>query len=550
MPASSDRHPARNIVTGWAGRASNRADAMSAFAGTSRERNLAVAAVENPLRTGTRLERTPEPCAMVIFGASGDLTRRKLMPALYHLVQERLLPPGFSVVGFSRTDMSDDQFRDAMRNAVAEFGSDQHVDGQAWSHFAEGLFYLAAHPGHPEEYKRLANVLERLDRQRGTGGNRLFYLAVPPSSIESIVNNLQKSGLTRSQQGWQRIIVEKPFGHDLDSARELNASISQVFNEDQIYRIDHYLGKETVQNLLVFRFANGIFEPVWNRRYVESIQVTAAETVGVEDRAGYFEEAGELRDMIQNHLLQVLALTAMEPPATVRAEEVRLEKVKLLRALRPLSDDEIRSCTVRGQYGPGWVEGKKVVGYREEPGVDPNSTTETYAAVKLFIENWRWAGVPIYLRAGKRLARHVTEVAIQFKPAPLLLFNDQPVDQMRPNLLLVRIQPDEGISLRFTAKLPGPAIQTRSVHMDFRYASSFGVPSASAYERLLLDCMLGDPTLFAHRDGVEAAWSFVTPILKQWAAEPPRDFPNYAAGSWGPEQAEKLIHGCGPWRRP
>ena len=523
---------------------------MSAFAGTSRERNLAVAAVENPLRTGMRLERTPEPCAMVIFGASGDLTRRKLMPALYHLVQERLLPPGFSVVGFSRTDMSDDQFRDAMRNAVAEFGADQRVDGEAWAHFAEGLFYLSAHPGHPEEYKRLANVLERVDRQRGTGGNRLFYLAVPPSSIESIVNNLQQSGLARSQQGWQRIIVEKPFGHDLDSARELNASISQVFNEDQIYRIDHYLGKETVQNLLVFRFANGIFEPVWNRRYVESIQVTAAETVGVEDRAGYFEETGELRDMIQNHLLQVLALTAMEPPATVRAEEVRLEKVKLLRALRPLSDDEIRSCTVRGQYGPGWVEGKKVVGYREEPGVDPNSTTETYAAVKLFIENWRWAGVPIYLRAGKRLARHVTEVAIQFKPAPLLLFNDQPVDQMRPNLLLVRIQPDEGISLRFTAKLPGPAIQTRSVHMDFRYASSFGVPSASAYERLLLDCMLGDPTLFAHRDGVEAAWSFITPILKQWAAEPPRDFPNYAAGSWGPEQAEKLIHGCGPWRRP
>jgi glucose-6-phosphate 1-dehydrogenase len=512
---------------------------------------LAVATVENPLRAGMRLERTPEPCTMIIFGASGDLTRRKLMPALYHLAQERLLPPGFSVVGFSRTDMHDDQFRDVMRDAVVEFGVDKHVDGEAWSQFAEGLSYLSAHPGHSEEYKKLGEVLERVDRQRGTGGNRLFYLAVPPSSIGPIVNNLQESGLAHSNGGWKRIIVEKPFGHDLQSARELNATLSRVFQEDQIYRIDHYLGKETVQNLLVLRFANGIFEPVWNRRYVESIQVTAAETVGVENRAGYFEEAGELRDMVQNHLLQVLALTAMEPPAAIGAGEVRAEKAKLLRAIRPLTADEIGTCAVRAQYGPGWVEGKQVPGYREEPGVDPNSATETYAAVKLFIENWRWAGVPVYLRAGKRLARHVTEVAIQFKQAPLLLFNEQPVDQMRPNLLLVRIQPDEGISLRFTAKLPGPAIQTRSVHMDFRYASSFGVPSASAYERLLLDCMLGDPTLFAHRDGVEAAWAIVTPILERWAAEPHPDFPNYAAGSWGPDEAEKLIHGtCGQWRRP
>ncbi len=511
---------------------------------------MAVATVENPLRTGMRLERTPAPCAMVIFGASGDLTRRKLMPALYHLAQERLLPPGFSVVGFSRTDMSDQQFRDAMRQAVTEFGGEQPPQGAAWAHFAEGLSYISAHPGHSEEYRKLAEALERSDRQRGTGGNRLFYLAVPPSSIEPIVNNLQQSGLAHTSAGWARIIVEKPFGHDLESARELNESISRVFREDQIYRIDHYLGKETVQNLLVFRFANGIFEPVWNRRYVESIQVTAAETVGVENRAGYFEEAGELRDMIQNHLLQVLALTAMEPPAVIGADQVRLEKVKLLRALRPLDEGALRTCAVRGQYGPGWVEGKKVPAYRQEPDVDPNSATETYAAVKLFIENWRWAGVPVYLRAGKRLARHVTEVAIQFKQAPLLLFHDQPTEAMRPNLLLVRIQPDEGISLRFTAKLPGPAIQTRSVHMDFRYAS-FGVPSASAYERLLLDCMLGDPTLFAHRDGVEAAWAFITPILQYWAAEPPADFPNYAAGSWGPEEADKLMAGgCAPWRRP
>jgi glucose-6-phosphate 1-dehydrogenase len=512
---------------------------------------MSVATMENPLRTGMRLERTPQPCTMVIFGASGDLTRRKLMPALYHLVQERLLPPGFSVVGFSRTDMSDDQFREQMRKAVEEFGDEKRVQGDAWAQFAAGLFYLSAHPGHAGEYHNLRDVLDRLDKERGTGGNRLFYLAVPPSSIEPIIQNLNDSGLAQAGPGWKRIIVEKPFGHDLDSARELNAMLSRVFTEEQIYRIDHYLGKETVQNLLVFRFANGIFEPVWNRRYVDFIQVTAAETVGVENRAGYFEESGELRDMVQNHLLQVLAITAMEPPAAIGAEDIRAEKAKLLHAVRPMTEEEIRSCAVGGQYGPGWVDGKAVPGYREEPGVDPHSTTETYAALKLFIENWRWAGVPVYLRAGKRLARHVTEVAIQFKPAPLLLFDERPVDQMAPNLLLVRIQPDEGISLRFTAKLPGPAIHTRTVNMDFRYASAFGVAEASAYERLLLDCMLGDATLFAHRDAVEAAWSIVTPVLQQWAAEPPAAFPNYPAGSWGPESADRLLQGgCGQWRRP
>jgi glucose-6-phosphate 1-dehydrogenase len=511
---------------------------------------VAVLTMENPLREGMRLERTPDPCVMVIFGASGDLTRRKLMPALYNLWRERLLPAGFSVVGFSRTDLNDDQFRASMKEAVEQFGEQGPVDREAWESFAEGLFYLSAHPGHPEDYASLSSMLEDVDRQRGTNGNRVYYLAVPPSSFAGIVQQLDAAGLAQGEKGWHRLIIEKPFGHDLQSARELNQAISKVFHEEQVYRIDHYLGKETVQNLLVFRFANGIFEPIWNRRYVDNVQITAAETVGVENRAAYYEESGALRDMVQNHLSQVLALTAMEPPASMGAEEVRSEKLKVLRAIPPLIGDRVNSCTVRGQYGPGWVDGKEVPGYRSEPGVNPNSSTDTFVALKLFIENWRWAGVPFYLRTGKRLPKRLTEIAIQFRQAPLLLFNHTPTEQMSPNLLVIRIQPDEGISLKFTAKQPGPAMHVRPVTMDFRYSTSFGVASASAYERLLLDCMLGDPTLFAHRDAVEAAWGILTPILEAWASQTAPAFPNYAAGTWGPAAADSLLQGGGCWRKP
>ena len=512
---------------------------------------MAIATEVNPLRAGMRLERTPDPCNVVIFGASGDLTKRKLLPALYNLSREHLLPTGFSVVGYSRSEMTNDDFRDAMKSAVEEFGElPKPMDVEAWRHFAEGLTYIAGHVGKADHYRRLADTLEQNDRQRGTGGNRLFYLAVPPSSILDIVQGLKAAGLAQSN-GWTRIIVEKPFGHDLASAQMLNRELKKVFHEEQIYRIDHYLGKETVQNLLVFRFANGIFEPIWNRRYVEHVQITAAETVGVENRASYYEEAGALRDMVQNHMLQLLAHTAMEPPVAFDAESVRAEKTKVLRAIRHIQPEMVEDFAMRGQYGAGWINGEQVPGYREEPGVDPNSTTETYVAVKFLIDNWRWAGVPFYIRAGKRMPKRVTEIAIQFRQPPLQLFGETATDELSPNLLAVRIQPDEGISLKFTAKLPGPAMHLRPVNMDFRYATSFGVASASAYERLLLDCMLGDPTLFARDDAVEASWALVDPILQGWKTSPPPSFPNYEAGTWGPTAAEHLIaDACCGWRQP
>jgi glucose-6-phosphate 1-dehydrogenase len=501
-------------------------------------------------RAPARIERLPDPCAMVIFGASGDLTRRKLMPALYTLKQEKFLPDGFCVVGFSRTDMSHDEFRSVMHSSVGQF-SDSPVDQQSWDNFAQHLFYLPAHVAHPEDYVKLRSFLDQLDREHGTVGNRLYYLAVPPSQIEGIVGHLARTGLARPERGWTRIIVEKPFGTDLSSAQQLNRELKQFFHEQQIYRIDHYLGKETVQNLLVFRFANGIFEPVWNRRYVAHVQITAAETLGVGTRASYYEEAGALRDMVQNHMLQLLSLTAMEPPVTFGQDSVREEKTKVLRAIRPVPLDRLDEFVVRGQYGPGAVDGNKVPGYREEPGVAPDSSTETYVALKLYIENWRWAGVPFYIRAGKRLARHVTEVAIQFKQPPLLLFEKTPAAEVEPNLLAVRIQPDEGISLKFAAKLPGPSIRISDVNMDFKYASAFGMASANAYERLLLDCMLGDATLFARDDAVELSWALVTPILEAWKKTPPPRFPNYDSGSWGPLEADRLIAPeCCGWRQP
>jgi len=506
---------------------------------------MSVTTLEKPLIESVRLEHTPDPCVMVIFGASGDLTKRKLLPAVYTLFKERLVPPNFSVVGFSRSPMSDDEFRSKMRNGVEEFGGP--VDTATWQEFAAGLKYISGDPHHSEAYAKLTSVFSELDRERGTGGNRVYYLAVPPSSFQPIVRNLQAAGLAHSDQGWARLIIEKPFGHDLESAKALNCELGKVFREEQIYRIDHYLGKETVQNLLVFRFANGIFEPIWNRRYVDHVQITAAETLGVENRASYYEEAGALRDMVQNHMLQLLAMTAMEPPVAFDAETVRAEKVQVLRAIRPLCSEDAPYCGVRGQYGPGRIGGDKVAGYRQEPGVNPNSNTETFAAVKLQIENWRWAGVPFYLRAGKRLAGHTTEIAVQFKQPPLRLFEG--TRDIPPNQIVVRIQPAEGIALRFSAKRPGPATRVRDVNMDFRYSTSFGMASANAYERLLLDCMLGDPTLFASSRFVELGWSLLTPMLDAWKNNP-ADFPNYAAGSWGPAAADKLMDYGQSWRNP
>jgi glucose-6-phosphate 1-dehydrogenase len=514
--------------------------------GKGEETGMSATTLERPLTESVRLERTPDPCVMVIFGASGDLTKRKLLPAVYTLFKERLVSPNFSVVGFSRSPMSDDEFRSRMRDAAEEFGGP--VDTATWQKFAAGLRYISAHPHHPEEYKRLASVLSELDRERGTGGNRVYYLAVPPSSFSPIVKNLQSAGLEKSEQGWARVIIEKPFGHDLESAKALNRELTEVFREEQIYRIDHYLGKETVQNLLVFRFANGILEPIWNRRYVDNVQITAAETLGVENRASYYEEAGALRDMVQNHMLQLLTMTAMEPPVAFDAETVRAEKVKVLRAIRPPCLEDTPYCAVRGQYGPGTIGGQQVVGYRQEPGVNPNSNTETFAAVKLHIESWRWAGVPFYLRVGKRLARHTTEIAVQFRQPPLRLF--QGTHDLPPNLIVVRIQPDEGIALRFSAKRPGPGTHVRDVNMDFQYSTAFGMASANAYERLLLDCMLGDPTLFASSKFVELGWSLLTPILQAWKNKPPSDFPNYAAGSWGPDAADKIMDYGQSWRNP
>ncbi len=506
--------------------------------------------IVNPLAEGLRLERTPEPCAMVIFGASGDLTRRKLLPALYNLARHRLLPLGFSVVGLARSEMNDQEFRRKMREAVESFASAGPLDDSIWENFAPGLHYVAANFRDRAGYEKLAALLSEIDRERGTCCNRVYYLAVPPSIYDDIIQGLDAAGLGQPPQGWTRIIIEKPFGRDLETARALNRTLGAVFREEQVYRIDHYLGKETVQNILVFRFSNGIFEPVWNRRYIDHVQITAAESLGVEERATYYEEAGALRDMIQNHMLQLLALTAMEPPAAFDADSVRGEKVKVFRSIRPISADEVNKLAVRGQYGEGRVNGEAVKGYRSEPGIKPDSSTETYAAVKFLIDNWRWADVPFYLRTGKRLPRRVTEIAIHFKQPPLLLFGRTPADQLEPNVLSLRIQPDEGISLKFGAKLPGPALRLRSVSMDFSYASSFGTGSADAYERLLLDCMLGDATLFARRDGVEAAWSIVTPILEAWAAEPPEEFPNYAAGTWGPKEAQEFIERDGRrWRR-
>jgi glucose-6-phosphate 1-dehydrogenase len=508
--------------------------------------------LENPLRAGIRLERTAEPCIVVIFGASGDLTKRKLVPALYRLVQERLLPAEFAIIGLARTQMSSEEFRARMKEAVLEFSEAKRVDEEVWNSFSKGLHYLTADINNPADYQQLSQLLAQLDTERGTQGNRLFYLSVAPKFYAGAVKQLGEHGLAIPQgKGWVRVIVEKPFGTDLESAKTLNRELLKYLDEQQIYRIDHYLGKETVQNLLVFRFANGIFEPLWNRQYIDHVQLTNAEMVGVEGRGGYYDSAGVLRDMIQNHVFQVLSLVAMEPPVSLHSEAVRDEKIKALRAARDFTVERVREDCVRGQYGSGSIAGQTVPGYREEPEVTVDSATETFAMLKMYFDNWRWAGVPFYIRSGKRLPKRVTEIAIQFKAAPLALFGEA-MQQMTPNQLIIRIQPDEGITLRFAAKVPGQTTNIRDVNMDFRYGASFGIQLAEAYERLLLDCILGDSTLYARKDMTERGWELVMPILDEWAATKEKvDFPNYEAGTWGPQASHDLIERDGRrWRRP
>jgi glucose-6-phosphate 1-dehydrogenase len=496
---------------------------------------------ENPLLEGLRLRRTPEPCALVIFGASGDLTQRKLMPALYSLAFRRLLPDNFAVVGVARSEETIEAFRERMREAVEKHARDEFRE-DVWNPLAEALSYLATDFADPEGEDRLAAHLTELDETRGTAGNRVYYFAVPPGAIATLVREL---AARRSTKGWTRLIIEKPFGHDLASARDLNALLSEDFNESEVFRIDHYLGKETVQNMLALRFANGIFEPIWNRQFIDHVQITVAESIGIENRAGFYESAGAIRDIFQNHMLQLVALTAMEPPIDFTADSVRNEKVKVLRAMHTPGPKHV----VRGQYGRGFVEGEEVPGYREEPGVDPNSMTETYVAAKLYVDNWRWADTPFYVRAGKRLARRETTIAIQFQRAPHPPFEEIAGDGLRPNVLIVHIQPDEGVSLAVGAKVPGQGMNIRTVHMDFLYGGAFRTGLPEAYERLILDAMLGDATLFTRTDEVEEQWSLVDTIVAFWKRDRP-SFPNYAAGTWGPSAAQELIQRDGrEWRR-
>jgi glucose-6-phosphate 1-dehydrogenase len=497
-------------------------------------------------------ERTPDPCIVVIFGASGDLTKRKLLPALYHLEQSGLLPKDFAVVGVARRPL-EQTFAPDMKDGILS-GGGVEKDEAKLDPFVSRIQYHAMNFDDASGYEALKQVLADMDTKFGTKGNRLFYLATAPEYFSDIIKYLGDHCMARPADcgdggNWVRVIIEKPFGHDLESAKALNNEVNKVFGEDQIFRIDHYLGKETVQNILVFRFANGIFENVWNRNYIDHVEITAAESIGIEGRGPFYETAGALRDVVQNHVMELLSFVAMEPPVSFEAAAVRAEKVKVWKAIQPIHPAD----TVRGQYGPGTVDGKPVVGYRQEDRVHPRSQTETYAALRLEIENWRWAGVPFYIRAGKRLAKRVTEISIQFKLPPLLLFKDahgKGGEGIRPNVLSMRIQPDEGITLQFGAKVPGPTMTISKVNMDFSYAEAFGKSSANGYERLLLDAMLGDATLFAHRDGVEATWSLITPILEAWAKDPIRDLPNYAAGTWGPATSDAMLKSDGrKWRK-
>jgi glucose-6-phosphate 1-dehydrogenase len=487
-------------------------------------------------------ERVPEPSIVVIFGASGDLTKRKLLPALFHLEQSGLLPEQFAVVGVARRPLEDEFARD-MREGILKFGGVEEGDPKL-NEFIGKVGYHAMNFDDQAGYAALKEMLAGIDRERGTRGNRLFYLATAPEYFAEIIHALGEQGMAQPARGTVHVIIEKPFGHDLESARALNDDVNSVFREDQVFRIDHYLGKETVQNILVFRFANGIFEPIWNRNYVDHVQITAAEEIGIEGRGPFYEGAGALRDVVQNHVMELLSFVAMEPPISFEADALRREKIKVWRAIRPIDPGE----TVRGQYGPGNSGGKDAKGYRQEDRVDPKSQTETFAALKLHIENWRWAGVPFYLRAGKRLAKRFTEITIQFKQPPQLLFDhlQGKCAEIQPNLISMRIQPDEGISLRFGAKVPTPNMEVCPVIMNFQYAEAFGANTANGYERLLLDAMRGDGTLFAYREGVETTWALLTPLLDAWRRMPVEIYP---AGSWGPAGARELVARDGrAWR--
>jgi glucose-6-phosphate 1-dehydrogenase len=505
----------------------------------------------NPLRKGLSTNRIADPCNIVFFGATGDLMKRMLMPAMYNLRLEDILPANYGIVGFSRSPDDDDKFRAEMHKSIEEFSRNGPPKEPLWSDFAKHLSYVTGTFDDTAGFHTLRERLEQNDREFGTAGNRLFYLSTPPSVFAKIVAQLDaaKLGPRDNATGWTRIIIEKPFGTDLDSARALQAEVSKVFDEKQVYRIDHYLGKEPVQDIMALRFANVIFEPLWNRRYVDSVQITAAETVGVELRGGYYDNAGALRDMIQNHVINLLALVAMEPPVSAAADAIRDEKYKVLCALRPFERGRLSLDAARGQYDAGSIDGKPVPAYRSEPDVRPDSNTDTYAAVKLLIDNWRWADVPFYLRSGKRLAHKTSEIAIRFKPIPHRLFGDVG-DTLDNNTLVMKIQPEEGVSLRFNAKVPGPKMHIRSVSMDFNYGTGFGVVSAPAYERLIGDAMRGDATLFTRWDAVEHAWELVMPLLDRWLDNVDESFPNYHAGSQGPPAADRMLAMDGrEWRK-
>ncbi|HWF90673.1 MAG TPA: glucose-6-phosphate dehydrogenase [Terriglobales bacterium] len=485
--------------------------------------------------------RVADPCTMVIFGAAGDLTKRKLIPALYNLAKADLLAEEFAIIGVAHNPMSNDEFAKKIVQDIKDYAG-KDVDQKICDWFAQRLSYVTADFSDKNVYGKLKDYLEKVNKDHSTHENYFFYLATAPDFFGSIVEQLAAVGLMEeNNQHWRRVIVEKPFGRDLDSAKALNKQLLKVAAEKQIYRIDHYLGKETVQNILAFRFANGIFEPIWNRRYIDHVQISVAETVGVESRGSYYDGAGALRDMVPNHIMQLISLTAMEPPISFQADAVRDEQAKILHAIQPLSAEDVLSRTVRGQYGEGNVMGHHIPAYRHEEDVPSDSKTETFVAMKLAIDNWRWADVPFYLRTGKSLAAQNTQIVIQFSRAPFVLFRDTPVDNLMPNQLILHIQPQEGISLQFAAKIPGPVMRLGAVDMNFEYADYFGTQPSTGYERLLHDCMIGDQTLFQRADMVEAGWSVVSPVLDVWKALPPRNFPNYAAGSWGPKESEELL---------
>lgn len=506
----------------------------------------------HPLSEPFRANKAAESCILVIFGATGDLTARKLVPALYNLAREGQLPPHFACIGFARRDKTNEIFRKEMFDAINQFSRSKPVDQELWKSFQEKLFYHRSEFDDDHGYEELKTFLQKLDVQLGTKGNRLFYLSTQPSFFAPIVEKLHQHGLLYSprepSEKWSRIIIEKPFGHDLESAIQLQQELSRYLDESQIYRIDHYLGKETVQNLLVLRFANPIFESVWNNHYIDNVQITVGEEIGIGTRGKFFEEAGILRDIIQNHVMQLLSLVAMEPPTTLKANAIRDEKVKVLEAIRPFPLHQLNDWVVRGQYGPGFINGEPVKGYRQEDNVNPDSSVETYAALQLFIDNWRWSGVPFFLRSGKRLPKRVTEIAITFKRAPGYLFQTA-ASRIDSNVLLIRIQPDEGIALKMNCKVPALNTIIQPVKMEFRYGSYFGATPPEAYERLICDCMAGDSTLFARDDEVTASWKLLTPILQHWQSHKVKDFPNYAAGTWGPEAADHMLHRQGRhWR--